>query len=480
MLPPSALLARLDHRLPLLTGGGRDVPQRQQTMRDAIAWSYDLLTPEEQSLFRRLSVFAGGFTLEAAEAVCGLDRPTSAAGETSVLDGLTSLVEKNLLREEERPASSRFVMLQIIREFAAEQLARCDEADDTARRHAAWITDYVERVWPEVYGWATRRGLAWLDSELDNLRAALNWLIDRDERAMAQHLAYTTCWYWYVTGQVGEGVMWSGRAVALGPSPSEVMIPVLIAAAWLANEHGDAETATGLISDALARLKTHDDVGFEAQAQTVIGLIALRRGELESAKAAFCAALAIEQSLTRATWVPYLLKNLGFANYLQGNLDLADALLREALDQFRAMNNVFGAAITLINLGRLALHRGQLPRAAQIYAEGLTLRWADGDKISVASCLRGLAQVATRSRQYERGIRLIAAAEELREAIGGGDARSSGVEETIGPARAALGEPTFAAAWAAGQALALADAVSEALLVPDELRPQEDPATGTR
>lgn len=480
VLPPDRMLDRLDQSLAVLVHGARDLPTRLRTMRDAIAWSYDLLTPDEQALFRRVSVFAGGFTLEAAEVVCGPGPAAIAALETSVLDGLTSLVEKNLLREQERAGSLRFVMLQTIREFAVEQLERCGETEITARRHAEWLTDYAERVWPEVYGWATRRGLAWLDRELDNLRAALSWLIEQDEREMAQRLAYTTCWYWYVTGQVGEGAMWANRTVALGPSPSEIMVPVLIATAWLANEHGDASTATTLISNARSRLEIHQDPGLDAQALTVVGLIALRCGELESAKVAFSEALAIEASLPRATWAPYLLKNLGFTEYLQGNLDLADARLSEALAQFRAMNNAFGAAITLINLGRLALRRGELSRAAQIYAEGLTLRWADGDQISVASCLRGLAQTAVRSGQYERGVRLFAAAVALREAIGAGETRSSGVEEPLAAARALLDERAFASAWAAGKALTIEDAVNEAVRVPRDISAPGDVATGAQ
>jgi predicted ATPase/DNA-binding NarL/FixJ family response regulator len=516
VLNPDQMLARLDRRLSLLVHGARDLPERQQTLRTAIAWSYDLLALDEQALFRRLSVFAGGFTLEAAEAVTqGVSLNSGGEGETSelptsdlqppapapapreapqphpeatkwlpspervdtlsVLDGITSLVEKNLLREVSRAGSSRFVMLQTISEFAAEELARAGEVDATARRHAAWLTDYADRVWPEVYGWATRRGLAWLDAELDNLRAALSWLIDRGEANQAQRLAYTTCWYWYVTGQTGEGMNWAERAVALRSTSPAVLISALIAAGWLANEHGDAERARRMITDSLSLLRTHANPGSEAQALTALGLIALRTGELDVARDAFAAGMVIEETLNRATWMPYLFKNLGFVDYLQGNLDLADDRLSEALAQFRAMGNTFGAAVTLINLGRLALRRGELQRAAAIYAEALSLRWTDGDKISVASCLRGLAQTAALSRQDERAIRLFAASEALREAIGAIEARSSSVEDAREMARAALGETAFALAWDAGRALTLSAAVSEALRVPHDMPSGDEP-----
>jgi predicted ATPase/DNA-binding NarL/FixJ family response regulator len=519
VLNPDRMLARLDRRLPLLVHGARDLPERQQTLRAAIAWSYDLLAFDEQALFRRLSVFAGGFTLEAAEAVTqGVSLNSGGEGgegETNelptsdlqppapapapreaaqphpeatkwlpsheridtpaVLDGITSLVEKNLLREVSRAGSSRFVMLQTIREFAAEELTRAGEVDATARRHAAWLTDYADRVWPEVYGWATRRGLAWLDAELDNLRAALSWLIDRGEANQAQRLAYTTCWYWYVTGQAGEGMNWAERAVALRSTSPTVLISALIAAGWLANEHGDAERATGMITDSLSLLRAHPNPGSEAQALTALGLIALRTGELDAARDAFTTGMAIEKTLDRATWIPYLFKNLGFVDYLQGNLDLADDRLSEALVQFRAMGNTFGAAVTLINLGRLALRRGELQRAAAIYAEAISLRWTDGDKISVASCLRGLAQTAALSRQDERAVRLFAAAEALHEAIGAIEARSSSVEDAREMARAALGESAFALAWDAGRALTLSDAVTEALRVPRDMPSEDEP-----
>jgi len=476
VLQPDRILERLEHRLSLLEHGARDLPARLQSMRDAIAWSYDLLSGEEQALFRGLAVFAGGFTLEAAEAIRGPrargDNPAQADGArgASVLDELTSLVEKSLLREEQRAGSTRFTMLQTIREFAAEQLEQCGEAEATGRRHAEWLTAFAEEAWPEVYGWATRRGLAWLDAELDNLRAALSWSIDRGEVEIAQRLAFATCWYWYVTGQVGEGTMWTERAATLGPSPPAILVPAVIAAAWLANEHGDTERATTIVSEALSLLRKHPNPRWEAQAQVAVGLIALRRGDLVAAKAAFSQGLAIEETLNGTTWIPYLLKNLGFTDYLQGNLDLADARLSEALAKFRAMNNTFGAAITLINLGGLALRRGQLPRAAELYAEGLSLRWADGDKISVMSCLRGLAQTAVRSRQFERGVRLLAAGEALRESLGAGEARSPRVEDALEHARAGLGETAFAEAWAGGGALTLSEAVNEALNVPREIQ----------
>ena len=467
VLPPDRLLERLDHALSLLVHGARDLPARLQTLRDAIAWSYDLLAADDQRLFRRLSIFAGGFTLEAAEAVCTseeADPPGRAALVDCVLDGLTSLVEKNLLREEHQVGASRFAMLQTIREFATEQLALSGEAEAMARRHARWVLDLAERTAPESFGRASRRGLAVPDVERENLRAALEWAIVRGEADIAQRLAWATNWYWYVTGQAGEGAMWTERALACGASALAVRVPVMVAAGWLVSEHGDPARGERLVRDALVLSR---DLALGAGAPLVLGLIALDQHDLDDAKRSFGEALELEREEISAapTWVrPFVLKNLGLIDYLEGDFDRAEARLGEALARFRATGNAFGTALTLINLGRVALRRGDVARATELYAEGLALRWEDGDKISVASCLRGLAHAATGAGAYARGVRLFAAAEALREAIGTGDARTSArVAQALANCRDTLGETAYAAAWAAGRTLPLAEAVREAL-----------------
>ena len=395
ILQPDHLLARLDHRLSLLIHGTRDLPARQQTMRDAIAWSHDLLSADEQALFRRLAIFAGGFTLEAAEAVCGPgergDTHWASAWSSAalILDGVTSLVEKSLLREEEQNGASRFTMLQTIREFASEELERHGEIAEASRRHAEWFLNLAVRAAPDILGWPSRRGLAWHDVERDNLRAVLGWAIDQRDALTAQRLVWATGWYWYVTGQLNEGAVWAERAVALGASSAEVQAAAMIAAGWIMNERGDAAPALALIADAQVLLKGAPNPGLEAQALSVLGLIALNKGEFDCARAFLADSLALHEFLDSTIWVPYMLKNLAFIDYLEGHLDRAEERLSEALARFRAMGNSFGMAVTLINLARLARRRGDLARAADLYAEGLSLRWADGDKISVAVACAG-------------------------------------------------------------------------------------------
>jgi len=477
ILQPDLLLARLDHRLSLLVHGTRDLPARQQTMRDAIAWSHDLLSPDEQALFRRLAIFAGGFTLEAAEAVCGSgekeDNCWASEGSSgaTILDGVTSLVEKSLLREEEQSGASRFTMLQTIREFASEELERCGEITEASSRHAGWFLNLAVRAAPDILGWPSRRGLAWHDVERDNLRAVLGWAIDQGDALTAQRLVWATGWYWYVTGQLSEAAVWAERAVALGTSSPEVQAAAMIAAGWIMNERGDAARALSLTTDAQSLLQSDSNPGLEAQALSVLGLIALNKGEFGHARSFLSDALALHEHLDSTIWVPYMLKNLAFIDYLEGHLDRAEEHLSEALARFRVMGNSFGMAVTLINLARLARRQDDLPRAADLYAEGLSLRWADGDKISVISCLRGLAHTAVRARQWEQGVRLFAAAETLREAIDAGETRAGlQVAEALTQSRAALGENVFAKTWTAGQALPLREAVNEALRIPRVVR----------
>jgi predicted ATPase/DNA-binding NarL/FixJ family response regulator len=480
VLPPDALLARLDKRLVLLVRGPRDLPERQQTMSNAIAWSHELLPPDEQALFRRLSVFAGGFTLEAAEAVCGEDGQTDrrAAGQEngssalsdrppvrlSVFERLTSLVDKSLLGEDDRAGSSRFVMLETVREFGAEQLDLSGEAGPTRKRHATWYRDLAERACPELMGWVNRSWLARLEAELDNIRAALGWAMEQAEAETAQRLAFAVGWYWYVTYQLSEGRTWTERSLTCaGSSTDEVRTAALIMAGWLAQEQGDLARADPLLDEGLALARAIGHRHFEAQALIALGLVAVRRAAFDRASECFQESLTLHRSLGDVTWWPFALKNLGFVAYRRGDRARADALYEQALAQFRESGNTFGTAITLINMAKSARDRGELSRATALYAEALALRWDHGDKISVAGCLRGLALVAALARQYERAVRLFGAAAALRAAIGAEEVRSASDAGALAEARQALGDPAFGRAWSVGRALTLPDAVAEAL-----------------
>ncbi len=250
VLPPAALLAGLDRRLPLLTGGGRDLPARQQTMRDTIAWSYDLLAPEEQPLFRQLAVFVGGFTLEAAETI------VISAGDLHItpFDGIAVLLDSSLLRLEPGPGGEpRYRMLETVREYGLEQLESHDEEQTAREAHAAFCLAFAERAAPVLLG---GNPSAWLDrlaGDHDNMRAAIDWLCAGDTPQECLRLAGACAWYWYRRGHVREGRERLARAIAdAGPEPTAALGHALRWAAELATRAGDIAAATSLARNALA------------------------------------------------------------------------------------------------------------------------------------------------------------------------------------------------------------------------------------
>jgi non-specific serine/threonine protein kinase len=464
VLPPDALLARLDHRLQVLVHGARDLPARQQTMRAAIAWSYDLLPPEEQALFRRLSVFAGGFSLEGAEAVAAASGPLA----LDPLEGLTSLVEKSLVREDDRAPSPRFAMLETVREFGREQLELSGEAAATRRRHATWYRDQAERAGPAVMVWVEWDWVSWLNIELDNIRAALDWAVDHAEAETAQRINWGFGWYWYITRQLSEGLDWSQRSLTCaGTSPDDVRARALIMAGWLSAELGDYDRAFPLLDDGHALARAIGNRHVEGMGVYAIGVVSAYRRQLDAAETAFQTSFSIFEDLDDPYWAPLALKNLGYTAYRRGDHAGASALFDQALARFRARGSTLGTAVTLINMASLARDRNDLPAAAAHYAEALALRTDHNDKVSAVSCLRGLAVVAARAHQDERAVRLLGAEEALRTAIGAAEPRSGSRLVALAECRERLGETAFESAWRAGQALALSDAVAEALGVVD-------------
>ena len=262
VLPLPALLARLERRLPLLTGGGRDLPARQQTMRDTIAWSHDLLSPEEQALFRRLAVFVGGFTLEAAEAVVEGETTERALESSarhrqpsaSVLDGIAALVDQSLVRQtEQADGTPRFTMLQTIREFGLEQLAQSGEAATTNRRLAAWAVALAHESVPGFRGPEKRRWLDRLLAEHANLRTALGWLAESGEAEDGADLAAALFDFWLVGGHPSEGRGWLDRFLAGGdPLAPATRAAALWATGMLASIQGDFSRAAVAAEESLA------------------------------------------------------------------------------------------------------------------------------------------------------------------------------------------------------------------------------------
>ena len=474
MLSPRQILARLADRLTLLSRDARDAPARLRTMRGAIAWSYDLLTADEQTLFRRLSVFAGGCTLEAAEAVtgsvgegCSPHLPSS----PSVLDLVSSLVDKSLLRQLDRPSGGgypepRFGMLETIRAYGLERLNAEQEAEETYGRMAAWCLALLEPAYAELFGTNQRRWLDLIESEHDNLRTVLEWAIEHGEAETAQRLVGATAQFWYFRGHLIEGRTWADRALACGPAPNEVRAWTMMVPGWLAFELGDDLHAIALLEEGLALARTVGESIWIVKTSVAYGLALENQGRFAEAETHHQEALDIARTLGDRLWRGFALHGLGTAAYEQGDIARAAVFFEEALAEFQAIDNTYALGIVLTQLARVARARGEFGRANSLFVESLTLQWEYGDKLGIAKCFRGLASVATLTRQFERAARLFGAAEALREAIGASAPRYHvNYDREVASVRAGLGDEAFATAWAAGRALPLAEAVADAMAV---------------
>ena len=474
LLPPTALLARLDRALPLLGGGPRDLPERQRTMRNAIAWSHDLLTPTEQVLFRRLAVFAGGFTLDAAEAV------VAAAGDpdAAVLAGVLALVDKSLVRRDdgtadEKSIAPRFGMLETVREYARERLAASGEAEAIGRAHAAYFLDLAERAEPEMTGSEEPAWLARLDAEHDNLRAAFAWAMERSEVETGLRLAGALFWFWF-TRQAAEGHDWLERALAthgdVAPAVRAKAILVAGALAWWVEK--DDRRAVSLTEESLAIRRCLGDQRGMAVALHHLAHLALWRGDLGRTEALAEQGLALARAVGEPHTIANCLGSLAVVARQRGDLARSRELLGEALALFRRAGHRWSIAAVIGALAEVARDRGAPAEAVALYHERMLLYRDEGDapprlrrpgQWAVAEALRGAAMIAAAEGRWEAAARLFGAAEARHEAIdipvapGSQDAHGRAVNAV----RAELGEAAFGAAWSAGRALSIDRVVDE-------------------
>ncbi len=467
VLPPVALVGRLTNRLALLTSGARDQPARLRTMRDAIAWSHDLLPPPERVLFRRLAVFAGDFTLDAAKEVTG----ASAEFGIDLLAGILSLVESSFLTSYAATGGEpHYRMLETVREFGLEQLSASGELDGVMGRLATWARALAGQGNERAFGSSSFAWLRQCEAELDNVRGVLSWALERGEAATAQGLFGQLGWFWYVRGHLSEGRTWGERAIALGNLGATFeWIQALRVTAVLAWGQGDYARAKALCEESLTLATSVDTERSISICLHFLGLIAEDEDRYDEAKALQEEALARLLAVGQLGWAGYALNALGVIAYERGDMARAEECFTEVLDQFRALGHTYGVAVVLINLAKVARARGEYARAAVLYGESLRQPWEQGEWRHVAGCLRGLASVAVTAHQYERAARLFGAAEAVLEAIGAPAPRRHPLSErAVATTRAALGESAFAAAWAAGRALPLPEAVAEALEVTPE------------
>ena len=504
LLPPRAMLARLENRLDFLTGGARDLPARQQTLRNAIAWSYDLLNENEQKLFQQLSVFAGGCTLDAVEAVAG-DHPD----RVSVLDQLGSLLDKSLLREvDDTNGEPRFVMLEMLREFGLEQLEVSGEQETIRHRHANFFLALAEQAEAilesaEQVHWIDR-----MEQEHDNLRAALEWSKTAGGAGdICLRLAGTLGLFWEVRGHFSEGrerlssvlstepaqgrtalrarllareaelayrqsdysatISLAGESLAICREVGDKLgiASALIKLGNAATEVGDYATASGFLEEALTIWRDLEDKHGTARALISLGWAALRPGDYHLANARLEEALALSRELGDTRSIGFELSGLGEVALRQGDYVRATRLLEESLELRRQLGNKWGVGVSLGTLGWVAMREGDWNRAIARLGESLEVRREIGDKGGSAWCLERLAEVALAQGQTEKAVRLFGAAAALRASIGSvmDHVDQPEYESRRKSLQAELGEERFAATWDEGRALTLDQAVAYAL-----------------
>jgi non-specific serine/threonine protein kinase len=415
-LPPAALQQRLEQRLPLLTGGARDLPTRLRTMRDAIAWSYDLLTTDEQSLFRRLAVFVGGFTLEAAEAIAG----TVEGQQIDVLDGIASLVGKSLMQPLEGPGGEpRYRMLETMREFGREQFAICGEAEALGRRHARYFADLIECLGPGVEGPDQRAALMPLDADEANLRLAIGWAIAHAERALALRFAVALRPYWFARGRFREGAAWTEASLAVsGEAPLEDRLLALNIAANMHFLSGEYARADGTAQTLLKLARTTGHGAGEAMGLLQLSFVAGAERDHDTAVERAETALARFRALGCRGWLPWAALRAGLERLRRGDIDRGETLFREAVNLFLEYGNEGGTAMALCNLGLALQAKGDAAGAERILRAALQREVALEREWQIVDVLLGLADIASTRRQVRRAVILLGATEALGEKVG--------------------------------------------------------------
>jgi predicted ATPase/class 3 adenylate cyclase len=471
LFSPQALLARLDQRLTFLTGGARDLPARQQTLRNTIDWSYDLLSADEQALFRRLGVFVGGCTLEAAEAVCagvgswGLGVGSAPQSPTPVLDGLVALVDKSLLRQEEgADGEPRFTMLETIRAYALERLEESGEAAALRRQHALYYLAVTKDVGQEGEIGAKEHGLV---AEIDNLRAALRWALDQREAEIALQISATLIHFVVFS----EALPWLEAALALGdvadapPATRASRVTALDDAGYMAADMGEFDRAQAHFATLMAMGKEFSAWPTVALAQRSLGWVALQRGNLIDARNWAEQSLTLCRETNDSEGIAWSLYDLGYLAFVQGELAQAEQLLVESLALFRGQGDLSGLSRACLSLGHVARAQGQFAQATDWYRESITHHPEHhhlGSSILLA--VEGLAGVLGTQGRAAHAARLLGAVASYRTVFGLSLSTidRATYERDVAAIRAQL-DAAFDAAWAAGQALSLEQAIAEAL-----------------
>jgi len=516
LLPPQALLERLSQRLALLTSPALDVPARQQTLRNTLAWSYSLLDQTEQMLFRRLAVFVGGCTLEAAEAVCNANQDLG----IDVLDVVERLVDKSLLKQEtQADGEPRLLLLETIREYALERLIESGEAQALRRQHAIFFLQLAEESEPKLRSAEQSTWRKRLEVEQDNLRAALRWTLGSQEVEMGLWLVGALLAFWRASNQDHEGRSWSEQVLAQPGAGAHIAAraKALLAAGAMTLFQGDLPEAQRLLEESISIGR---EVGAEgkrnlAQALAARAHVALLQGNFGDAQERAREGLQMYHEVGESWGIALVQYILGKAMVESGELAAARPVLEESEQLFRAIGdrqrlvsplNALGLvalhqgdyagaiahleeallvaqetgedlfyAEALAHLGTVALRVGDYRQSAVLYQQSLALIWTRGYRENIVKDLAGLAAVASLLGQPERGARLCGAVEALREMSGItlSPLNRAEYDRTVEGIRAQLDEAMFVAAWKEGRTMPLEEAIAYALVTKDALPTDE-------
>ncbi len=460
VLTATQIAARLDDQFRLLATGSPMTLPRHRTLRAALDWSYDLLSGPERTLLRRLSVFAGGWTLAAAEAVC--------AGEdlepSGILDVLAQLVDRSLVAVDTQGEEARYRLLEIVRQYGR---ARLEDAGETVRlraQHLRFFTEWGERVEPLLWGPQQAMWFERAEQEHDNLRAALEWAVDTDPQA-GLRLAGALWRFWKMRDHSTEGRGWAERLLARATERTAARARVLSGAGYLAADQGDLAAAHAFHEESLVIFRELGDERGAPRALTDLGISAMRDGRYAAARTFHEQSIALYRALGDRRGAAYALNNLGLVLANQHECAAARDAFEESLAIFREAGDARGVAISLTNLGHVRYRQGDFGSAQAALEESLAIKRELGEKRGLAVLLAEFAGLAAAQNQAERAARLYGAADALREELGArlplSDLRAHHAA-AIAAVRTALGETAYASARAQGRTMALAQVIEYA------------------
>lgn len=416
ILSPESIFERLGDRMQLLSGGGRDLPDRHRTMRDMIAWSYDLLTDEEQKLFRRLAIFSGTFTMDASEHICG---KYTDGTETNILDLVASLSEQSLITERTTPLGEiRFRMLGVVRDHALELLKASGEYDRLAEAHAAFYADAVEDAEPKIQTASPGEIFQLFEIEHDNIRAAITWSLS-ESPGQAIRIAVALRNFWLLHGHLTEGFVWLTSVSALAEHATpEQRFKLFSGLGLTARFRGDHAVSRKAYESGLAASTEAGDRKGIAASSRGLGLVAMQQSDFAVARDHFSKGLEISRELTDDYGVAMSLSFLGDLFRVENDHSSALPLFEEASKLFRELDRKVALGDSLNNLGTTRFLTGNSSGARASFAEAAEIAVEIGNKITLSHSLDGFAAIDTEVGEYERAAMLAGSAEAIRETIG--------------------------------------------------------------